>query len=725
MQFYEVNTSVLRVVYGEPFDTEAVLPEFRGRPVSAVSLAPLETDEAEAGRLSLTLEDDDIILGLGQTLRGMNKRGGIYESWCYDEPDHSPEKRSLYGAHNFLILDGGRPGRRFGIFVDFPGKVTFDAGFGRTDRLEITIAGGDFELYLIRGESPAGISAAFRRLIGRPYLPPRWAFGYQQSRWGYDDAATVEELGRRFREEEIPCDAIYLDIEYMERYKDFTVHPRRFPDFESHVARMRAMGFRLVPIIDAGVKIEEGYSVYEEGLRRGHFCTDADGRPFTAAVWPGKCHFPDVFNPAARRWFGSLYRTLTEAGIEGFWNDMNEPAIFYTEEGMEEAIRCAEEAAGKNLGVDDFFTLKKAFAFQEHEEYFHHFFHRLPDGRRVNHADLHNLYGTNLTRAAAEGLEEIDPDRRFLLFSRASYVGMHRYAGIWTGDNSAWWDQILVNLTMLPALNMCGLLYSGADIGGHIHHASGDLVSRWTQLGVFVPLLRNHSTREAREQDPFAFDEATTDRIRMAVNFRYALIPWLYGQFLKAAANDSLLFTPLSFGYEDERSRRIEDQLLLGDSLMLAPVYRQNALGRYLYAPEPLLLWKVRDYRRREYAVLEPGDHWIDVAMDEIPLLIRPGGVLLLGRHAQTVDDLDLSRLEALIFAPGDRLIYELPWDDGISPPSGEYLYEARLRLEILRDGNGYRALFEVDGECPVRSIAVEIADKEGATFRCEAVRGG
>ena len=435
----------------------------------------------------------------------MNKRGGLYESWAVDDPVHTPDKRSLYAAHNFLIIDGGPGGSNLGLFIDYPGKVSFDVGFTVSDTLTVTAAAADYDIYLIRGASSAEIARGFRQIIGKPYLPPGWAFGYQQSRWGYDTAGTVEALGRRFREEEVPCDAIYLDIDYMERYKDFTIHPDRFPEFAAFVARMRRLGIRLVPIIDAGIRIEEGYSVYEEGLAGGYFCLNTEGKPFTATVWPGRCHFPDFLNPAARRWFGSRYRLLTEAGIEGFWNDMNEPALFFTDEGMAAAMELADKARGRNLIVDQFFALRKAFAFDDMETDFDAFYHRTGDGETVNHAEVHNLYGAAMTRAAAEGLSEINPDARFLLFSRSSYVGMHRYAGLWTGDNASWWEHLLLNIKMMPALNMCGFLYSGADIGGHMLDANGQLVSRWTQFGVFTPLFRNHTTRDSREQDPFAF----------------------------------------------------------------------------------------------------------------------------------------------------------------------------------------------------------------------------
>ncbi len=228
--------------------------------------------------------------------------------------------------------------------------------------------------------------------------------------------------------------------------KDFTVSDERFPQFETFVKSMKDKGFRLIPIIDAGVKIEQGYDVYEEGIKNDYFCSDVDGNPFVAAVWPGKCHFPDFLNPEVRKWFGLKYKILTDLGIEGFWNDMNEPAIFYSEKGLKEAIELAKESEHKNLDIYSFFELKDKFNnimnnLDDHKSFYHQI-----DGKQVNHYDVHNLFGYNMTRAASEGFTEIDPNKRFLMFSRASYVGMHRYGGIWTGDNHSWWEHVLLNI---------------------------------------------------------------------------------------------------------------------------------------------------------------------------------------------------------------------------------------------------------------------------------------
>lgn len=270
----------------------------------------------------------------------MNKRGFVYESHGTDDPNHDEGKHALYGAHNFIIVRGSE---NFGVFVDFPGKVTFDLGYTDRQELSITVKGTDFNFYIICGTSVSEIAKGFRKLIGRSYIAPKWAFGYQQSRWGYKNEADIEAVVKGYREHQLPLDAVYLDIDYMERFKDFTVDEKAFPNLKALASRLKEEeGVRLVPIIDAGVKIEEGYSVYEEGVSEGHFCKDQEGKDFVGAVWPGKVHFPDFLQEKTRQWFGNKYKVLMDMGIEGFWNDMNEPALFYSEEGLKEAFQALD-----------------------------------------------------------------------------------------------------------------------------------------------------------------------------------------------------------------------------------------------------------------------------------------------------------------------------------------------------------------------------------------------
>ena len=652
--------------FGTPFATEAVVEEIQisqGKPdYGTVSLE-------EGFLFSYSMQEEDIVYGLGEANRGINKRGYCYISDCADDPNHTEDKLSLYGAHNFILVSGRET---FGLFVDYPGKLTFDIGYDCPDLLTVSCARADLDLYVLEGESPADIVKQFRKMIGRSYIPPKFALGFGQSRWGYKTKEDFVRVAENYRKNHLPIDMIYMDIDYMEEYKDFTVNQEEFGDFSAFVEAMKERNIRLVPIIDAGVKIEEGYPVYEEGIAQGYFCVREDKTPFTAAVWPGYTHFPDVLNPKARAWFGEKYRFLTDMGIEGFWNDMNEPAIFYTPEGIEEAKGLMKAfLADQETDARWDTTLGEKVTFLQlrgqleelsnRKKDYEQFYHQV-DGKLIRHDQVHNLFGYNMTRAAGEGFAVIDPEKRFLMFSRSSYIGMHRYGGIWMGDNKSWWSHILLNIKMLPSLNMCGFLYIGADLGGFGANTSRDLLLRWLALGVFTPLMRNHAAIGTREQECYQF--GNMDDFRHILGVRYRLIPYLYSELMKAALEDELYFRPLAFDYpEDKMAAQVEDQLLLGRECMIAPVYTQNAAGRYVYLPERMKFIKFLPDGTLFEEVLEKGHHYVEIALNEVPLFIRGGKCIPVADAAECVEALDMGTVKLLGFAGASYRMYD---DDGV-----------------------------------------------------------
>lgn len=480
---------IKKYAFGNPIPTESVVVSFeQTEGVPAYGNLNL----TDGFQFTYTMAPDDIVYGLGEANRGINKRGFIYTSNCSDNPNHLEDTRSLYGAHNFIIVAGNPV---FGIYVDYPAALTFDIGYTKIDELVISCADANLDIYIIDGENPYDIVKQFRKIIGRSYIPPKFAFGFGQSRWGYKTKEDFVNVAKGYRENHIPIDMIYMDIDYMDSFKDFTLS-NEFSDFPAFVSEMKENNIRLIPIIDAGVKIEEGYDVYEEGVANDYFCKREDGSDFTAAVWPGYTHFPDVLNPEVRKWFGAKYKRLTDSGIEGFWNDMNEPAIFYTPEGVSKTKEAMKSFLEQEETVDDVWAMRDRLAeLANHPDDYASFYHTV-NGEKVRHDNVHNLYGFNMTRAAGEALQEISPEKRCLLFSRSSYIGMHRYGGIWTGDNKSWWSHVLLNLKMLPSLNMCGFLYVGADLGGFGADTSRELLLRWLALGVFTPLMRNHAASE-------------------------------------------------------------------------------------------------------------------------------------------------------------------------------------------------------------------------------------
>lgn len=663
---------IRRYVYGNVLETEAVLE----KPEKEQGQLPYFTVNEQEMSFSYPMDAEDRVYGLGENVRGINKRGWIYESKCSDEPEHKEDRRSLYGAHNFLVLDGKE---QFGIFVDYPGILTFDVGYTKHNELKITASDWNLDVYLITGTDVKDIVKQFRHMVGRSYIAPLWAFGYGQSRWSYMNEDEVREVVKRHRELGIPLDSVYLDIDYMERYKDFTLNDETFPEFAKFNEEMKEQNIHLVPIIDAGVKQEEGYDVYEEGLEKGYFCTKEDGSPFVAAVWPGKALFPDMLNKEARDWFGNQYKFLLDQGVEGFWNDMNEPAIFYTEDRLKDVLEKLGTFKGQNLDLDRFWEFTGLVSgLSNNVEDYKMFYHNI-DGERVRHDRVHNLFGYNMTRAAGEAFERLEPDKRILMFSRSSYVGMHRYGGIWQGDNKSWWSHILLNLKMMPSLNMCGFLYTGADLGGFGSDTTEDLVLRWLALGIFTPLMRNHSALGTRVQEAYRFEDM--EGFRHIIGLRYRFLPYLYSEYMKAVLRDEMMFRPLAFDYpEDRHAVKVEDQLLLGDGLMIAPVYEQNAEGRYVYLPEKMKMVRFKKGGIMEEEVLEAGHHYVEVGLTDVVVFVRPNHLIPMSTGGQCVADVDFENLQYLSFVEEGEAVYEYYHDNGY-----EKDYENSEHITIIR----------------------------------------
>lgn len=639
---------------GTPIQTDAVVEKF------TIQKGKVPYLKKEEKSFVYQLAKEDRIYGLGENVRGINKRGWIYESNCADQPNHTETQRSLYGAHNFFVVDGKE---RFGVFIDYPGKLVLDMGYTRMDEIRITPEDWNLDVYIIEGKEILDIIKQFRTMIGRSYIPPKWAFGYTQSRWGYQSEDDIRNVVKGYRENGIPLDNVCMDIDYMERFKDFSINEETFPNFPEFVKEMEKEHIHLVPIIDAGVKIEDGYKTYEEGVEKGYFCKEKDGSDFVGAVWPGRVHFPDFLNSNARKWFGHQYKFLLDQGIEGFWNDMNEPAIFYSEKNLDAVMKKIKKMDNRDMDMWEVFGFRDLVnGLANNPEDYASIYHNM-DGKKVCHDKVHNLYGYNMTRAAGEAFEELEPEKRVLIYSRASYIGMHRYGGTWMGDNQSWWSHLLMNLQMLPSMNMCGFLYTGADLGGFGADATEDLVLRWMALGVFTPLMRNHAAIGTREQEAYQFIHK--DAFKNIIGIRYGLMPYLYSEYMKAALRNEMLFTPLAFAYpKDEQAAKVEDQLLLGESIMIAPVYTQNAEGRYVYLPEKMKLVRMKSMNDIKTEVLKKGHYYIDIALDEVVFFIRPEKIVPYTMGGQYMEEAEKQELKTLDFVT-KTAEYELYEDDG------------------------------------------------------------
>jgi alpha-glucosidase len=488
--------------------------------------------------------------GCGERTGGLDKTASHQVFWNVDPPSaHTPSLNNLYTSVPFVLaLDRGQA---WGIFVDNPGRVEFDLAREDSQRAWFATTSGDLVYYVFAGPTPRDVVARYTELTGRIPLPPLWALGYHQSRWGYRSADELRDLAREFRRRDLPCDALYLDIDYMDGYRVFTWDRERFPDLPGLVADLGAQGFRVVTIVDPGVKVDEDYAVYVEGRDAGYYCKTSLGAEYRNVVWPGLCAFPDFTATEVRAWWGASHAPLLDAGVAGIWCDMNEPTVF---------IPTAATMPPDVVHLGD-------------------------ENARL-HAQVHNLYGSLMARATREGAERLQPDRRPFVISRSGYAGLQRHALHWTGDNSSWWEHLAMSIPQLQNLGLAGLAWVGVDIGGFAGDATGELLARWTELGIFQPFCRNHSERGSHPQEPWAFGERYEAVIRDMLKLRQRLIPYLYSVFEECHRTGAPIMRPLLYAFpDDEVTYAVEDEFLLGDGLLVAPIARPGVEHRHVYLP--------------------------------------------------------------------------------------------------------------------------------------------
>ena len=480
--------------------------------------------------------------------------------------------------------------RCYGIFFDNTYRSFFDFAHEQKAVSSFWAEGGEMNYYFIYGSDMLKVSERYTRLTGRPELPPMWALGYHQCKWSYYPDKKVEEVANKFRELDLPCDAIYLDIDYMDEFKCFTWHPERFPNPKKLTDKLLKNGFKTVVIIDPGIKIEKGYDVYEEALEKDLFCKRADGPLMKGKVWPGECYFPDYTNPKTRDWWADLFQEIIQdVGVKGVWNDMNEPALFEIKD---------------NTFPND---VRHDF-----------------DGHPCSHRKAHNIYGMQMSRATYEGVKKYSFPNRPFIITRSTFSGGQRFSSVWTGDNIASWDHLWLANIQMQRLAISGFSFAGSDIGGFIEHPESELYIRWMQLAVFHPFMRTHSSGDHGSQEPWSFGDDVTDIVRKFINLRYKLLPYLYTAFYQYVESGTPILRPISFfDIEDENAFYREDEFLFGDNLLVCPILKHGAEGRRMYIPKGT--W--HNYWTNE--VVEGGKEiWVEATVHEIPLFVRPGSVI-------------------------------------------------------------------------------------------------
>ena len=606
-------------------------------------------------RLSRPLMPNEHLYGFGERTGKMNKRGQAFPVWNMDFPSqHDDQVISMYTSIPFFTVIDSETGRAYGILVDHTSRVDMDLGKTEPQVASMTVEGDSLVVYFFAGPTLADILRQYTELTGHMPLPARWTLGYHQCRWGYISEEQVEHIASRLRTGRHPCDALWLDIDYMDGYKDFTFDPKRFPHPAQMMNRLHKQGFHVITILDPGVKVDADYDIYQQGLEHGYFCCYPNGEPFIGSVWPGPCVFPDFSRSEVRAWWGSLYQRLLDQGVDGIWNDMDEPALTTW------PIPAVTKSPDEEKEDDPFIwrdTMKPEVLHRAGGDH-----PTGPDGPAVSHRFFHNAFGMQMARATYEGLLKLRPNSRPFVLTRSGTAGMQRYAALWTGDNTSKWEHIRLAIRMCLNIGMSGVAFVGVDIGGFHEACHGELLVRFTQLGAFMPFCRNHNATGNPGQEPWAFGEPYESACRKAIEVRYTLLPYLYTLFQQASVDGIPIIRPLFFHYPQEKQAYdIETEFLIGDSLLSAPISEPGATSRSVYLPGGTWFdyWDGTVYTgQTTYDIAAPLDRW--------PLFVRGNSIIPTGPVMQYVDQHANDPLTFTCYMTFDgQAVYTLYEDDG------------------------------------------------------------
>ena len=600
---------------------------------------------------------DEQFYGLGDKPTDLNVKGKKFQNWGTDTYGYHKDSDPLY--KNIPFYYGLQKEQGYGIFFDNSFKAYFDFAEERTDVMSFWAHGGEMNYYFIAGPNLMDVCSRYTLLTGTPEMPPMWALGFQQCKWSYYPEAKVKEVADKFRELQIPCDAIYLDIDYMDGFRCFTWDDERFPDPKRMVAELKEQGFQTMVIIDPGIKIDKEYDIYQQGIEGDYFCKWPDGGYVQGKVWPGECYFPDFTKPEVREWWAGLYEGLIrDVGVAGVWNDMNEPAVF--------------EVEGQTFRP----TVLHDY-----------------DGNQCSHRKAHNIYGMQMARATAEGVKQFRDGKRTLIITRSGYSGMQRYSSVWTGDNIATWEHLWLADVQSQRLAISGVSFCGSDIGGFIDQPTGELMVRWIQLGIFHPFCRVHSSGDHGDQEPWSFDDETVQLFRRFVELRYQLLPYIYTSFYDYYKTGVPMLRPIVFYDQSDKETAMRDhEFLCGDHILVCPIVKEKAVSRNMYLPRGN--W----YDFWSNTKFEGGKEIkVDAPLNKVPMFIKAGAVLPLYPIQQYVGEKKIEVVTLKVFYKEGQELSKLFEDDkdGYGYESGDYRMST---FDVNGTGNSLSIKQSVDG---------------------------
>jgi alpha-glucosidase len=633
-----------------------IVSDLKGHVITADKPAVALEQSGNGFVLHKDLAQKEHIFGLGDKTGPLDRRGQAFTLWNTDAYRFQESTDPLYKSIPFFVSVGGSGGS-YGILLDNTWRTWFDFGKQDPQTLSFGSAGGAIDYYVIYGPSVRQVVERYTDLTGKTPLVPAWSLGFQQSRYSYMSADEVHGIADRLRSDHIPADVIWLDIDFQDRNRPFTVNNKAFPDLAGLARDLRQQGLRLVTITDLHIAAapDEHYAPYDSGVAGDHFLKRPDGSLFVGSVWPGPSVFPDFTRRDSRAWWGSLYRDFVAAGIAGFWNDMNEPSVFETP------------------------TLTMPLDTQ----------HRIAEPgfvpRSASHAEIHNVYGMLNSRATFEGQRQLNPDERSFVMTRASYAGGQRYAVTWTGDNSSSWNHLKLSISMLLNLGMSGFAFSGADVGGFIGAPSPELMTRWIEIAAFSPIFRAHSEKGTPRKEPWVDGPEHLGIRRQFIEQRYRLLPYLYSLADESARTGAPLIRPLFYNFPDALDMPCNQPtaFMLGDRLLIAP-------SPTLESPEP-------------YSLCLPAGHWYDYwtgepvatksdsgasaaepmsitpALDRLPVFVRAGAIIPSQALIQSTSETPQGPLFLDIY-PGEDCHGAIYADDGHSMA---YTRQSYLRQQV------------------------------------------
>ena len=593
------------------------------------------------------LQQNEKFIGLGEKTGNLNRFGTTVTNWNTDHPAYGSTDDPLYQTQPFFM--GIHDNKVYGIFFDNSFKTTFNFGASNTLYSSFSATDGNLVYYFFGASSIADILSDYTWLTGRTWLPPIWSLGYQQCRWSYYPESEVLSIARTFREKHIPCDVIYLDIHYMDAYKVFTFNQERFPDPKHLTKELQSMGFKMAIIIDPGIKIEKGYKQYDEGIANNMFIKYPDGSLYTGSVWPGPVHFPDFTNPLVRKWWGESFKFYVDNGVVGFWNDMDEPAVWGN--------------SFPNLTEINF------------------------EGRKGTMSEGHNLYGMLMARSTYEGAKKL-MNRRPLVITRAGYAGVQRYSSVWTGDNVASDEHMLLSARMVSNMGLAGIAFAGPDMGGFIGNPSANLYSRWISQGVFTPFFRGHADFNSNSKEPWAFGVDVEDHARAMINLRYKLLPYIYSAFYTATQTGMPVSRSLAINYtfdENIYKPEYQNEYLFGPSFLVVPVSSNSSFAK-LYLPEGK--W----YRYGTNQVFGGNKEIIaESSIDDLPVYVKESAIIPMQTVIQNTTEIPSDTLRLLLFKGDISNTFTYYEDDGLTY---NYEKESYLKRDIMYNPSGKSITF-------------------------------